>query len=422
MCDGEEGIKSRVQKEQRKAALSCLCHTQQQYWTFSTNLPQTMPPDRFFRTALLLLILLTCHACSEQNASSDTSPPAPDVVTASFDSEALELPLTAQPDRLAISVSPENADPDSLSWESLDPRVATIEAGVITATGLGETTIRIRNRDGIELDSLEVTIRKTRIYSIGNSHTWDFAPSYDFRNLAAAQGVEIENDWHIYCGHNIADILASPENTCVPSRFGNFINALNSQQWDIVTLQPFTGGTGQSEANAIKQMIELIEANSTTLPQIYIYYTWPYNGQSTLTDFDYAQAWQDPFNPGARLNSLNGNFIAYLRTELENDDYPISGYIPVGTILEEFHHAAQAGQITGFSGAGELYRDALHMNNVGRFLAGTTVFASLFGMDTLHPFNHAGYNPSPRWASDRLLSSEQRNMLLELMRRALDGS
>lgn len=335
--------------------------------------------------------------------------------TVTFDKKSLELPITAQPARLSFSYSPDNANTDTLSWESLDNEVATVESGVITPVGLGETTIRILDKNGSELDSLDLTVRKTRIYSIGNSHTWDFAPASDFRNLATAQGVEIENDWHIYCGHNIADILAAPETTCVTSRFGHFMNALNSQQWDIITLQPFTGGTGQSEANAIKQMIELIQSSLTTLPQIYIYYTWPWNGQSTLADFDYAEAWQATFNPDARLNSLNGNFIAWLKTELESSDYPISGYIPVGSTLKSFHHAAQKGQITGFNGAGELYRDALHMNNVGRFLAGSTVFATLFGMDKLLPLLHDGYTQSYIPAMDRTLTDEQKGQILALV-------
>lgn len=401
------------------AVLSCRCHNQQQDYLLFTTIIQVMSPARL-RIALLLLITLTSHACSDQKAASQT--PAPDVISAAFDRDEMELPVTAQPARLEFRFSPENANLDSLTWESLDPRVATVEAGVITPTGLGETTIRISNSDGIELDSLAITVRRTRIYSIGNSHTWDFAPSSDFRDLAAAQGIEIENDWHIYCGHNIADILANPETICVPSRFGHFMSALNSQQWDIITLQPFTGGTGQSEANAIKQMIELIEASSTKLPQIYIYYTWPWNGERTLSSFDYAQAWQATFNPEGRLNSLNANFIFYLKTELENDGYPISGYIPVGKVLEDFHHAAKAGQITGFSGAGELYRDDLHMNNVGRFVAGTSVFATLFGAERLFPLRHNGYTESYLPAMDRILTTDQKNQIVGLVTRGISQS
>jgi hypothetical protein len=95
---------------------------------------------------------------------------------------------------------------------------------------------------------------------------------------------------------------------------------------------------------------------------------------------------------------------------------------PTPRHFRQNHHAAQTGQITGFSGAGELYRDALHMNNVGRFLAGTTVFATLFGSDRLLPLLHNGYTESYIPAMDRTLTDEQKNQILALVSTTIDSA
>ena len=62
----------------------------------------------------------------------------------------------------------------------------------------------------------------------------------------------------------------------------------------------------------------------------------------------------------------------------EFPDLPIE-VIPVGAVLEEFHQRALNGEIAGFSGAGALYRDTHHMNNVGRYLAALTAYVVVSG-------------------------------------------
>ena len=58
-------------------------------------------------------------------------------------------------------------------------------------------------------------------------------------------------------------------------------------------------------------------------------------------------------------------------------------------------------------GAGELYRDAWHMNNVGRYIAGLTVFSGIFRIDPASIPGIKAYHLSNQWPSDRELTEEQ---------------
>lgn len=48
------------------------------------------------------------------------------------------------------------------------------------------------------------------LYSIGNSHTWDFRPAADFLEIGKAMEINIKNGWHINCGQNLETIWDNP--------------------------------------------------------------------------------------------------------------------------------------------------------------------------------------------------------------------
>lgn len=59
---------------------------------------------------------------------------------------------------LVATVSPANADDKSVSWESDDEDVATVEDGLVTGLSAGTATITVTTTDGDFTDTCEVTV------------------------------------------------------------------------------------------------------------------------------------------------------------------------------------------------------------------------------------------------------------------------
>ena len=95
-------------------------------------------------------------------------------------------------------------------------------------------------------------------------------------------------------------------------------------------------------------------------------------------------------------------------------------FIPVGKVLYHFDKKAKSGQVPGYSGSGELYRDAWHLNNVGRYIAGLTVFSQIFRIDPVEIPDFGSYQMSDRWSSDRELTSKQKVVIKKIISEALN--
>lgn len=219
------------------------------------------------------------------------------------------------------------------------------------------------------------------LYSIGNSHTWDFRPSADFLEIAKSLNVEIKNGWHISCGQNLETIWNKPGQTCVDlTGYGAYQEAIENQKWDAISIQTFVGVTGKAEKIAIENFLDLIASSINKDCNVYIYCSWPNNTEEQLDDFDYAEAWLSNFRKNDTLKILSEKYFRYLEKSIGNNSDRIE-FITVGKVLYHFDQKAKSGEVPGFSGSGELYRDAWHMNNVGRFIAGLTVFSQIFRID-----------------------------------------
>jgi len=72
-----------------------------------------------------------------------------------------KLSLTVEDtQRLTAAVMPRNATDKSVTWESTDPSVATVNSsGLISAKGEGKTTIIVKTNDGEKVDTCEVTVK-----------------------------------------------------------------------------------------------------------------------------------------------------------------------------------------------------------------------------------------------------------------------
>ena len=257
------------------------------------------------------------------------------------------------------------------------------------------------------------------LYSIGNSHTWDFRPAADFHEIAKAMEIDIKNGWHINCGQNLKAILDNPGKTCVEvSEFGLYSRAMVDQRWDAITLQTFVGGTAKHEAEAIEAMLDLISESINRDCPLFIYCTWPRNTASKLEEFNYGDAWLSDIREVDTLKVLSEKYFKYLEDRFEPDAGRVR-FIPLGRVLFHFDQKARSGAVPGFSGAGELYRDAWHMNNVGRYIAGLTVFCSILRIDPTSVPVIDAYHLSDQWPGDRELTEEQEKMIREILSEVL---
>ena len=263
-----------------------------------------------------------------------------------------------------------------------NPSVVQVVSGGLKAVSKGSANVKVINGDR-ELRTISINVRPFRLYSIGNSHTWDLKPDSDLVTMAKSNGISIDNDWHIYCGHNIDNITHHPDNTCVPSKLYKYKKAINTVAYDAITIEPFFGSTGKAEVDAIESLIDEIKNSKSKSAKIFIYYTWPQNDSKPLDALNYDKIWNSEFPPKNIQRNNTSAFISYLKERLKNDNYPVSGFIPVGDYLADFDNIAKRGGIDGFSGVGNLYRDYLHMNNVGKLLIAKQYLSSIFNIDTI---------------------------------------
>ncbi len=258
------------------------------------------------------------------------------------------------------------------------------------------------------------------LYSIGNSHTWDFRPAGDFLEIGKTLDIEIKNGWHINCGQNLETIWNNPGQTCVDlTGYGAYNEAIENHTWDAISIQTFKGGTGIAEKEAVEKFLGFLANSINKDCNVFIYCTWPRNTAAQLGDFDYAEEWLSDFQENDTLKILSEKYFTYLESAIENNADKVK-FIPLGKVLYHFDKKARSGEVPGYSGAGELYRDAWHLNNVGRYIAGLTVFSQIFRIDPVGIPDFESYQISDRWPSDRVLTSKQKVVIRKIISEVLN--
>ena len=245
--------------------------------------------------------------------------------------------------------------------------------------------------------SSEVCATPLRSYQIGNSLTWDSRPDWGLGKLATDAGHTLTTGYHIRCNSSLDYIAGHPSDTCVtPNSFGYYTDALLNNTWDAVTLQPFgsasTPSTPRMEYEGAKSLIQLARQNPDNLDTTFYLYTGWMSRTDASTDF--YSAWHDPapIDPDLDLIRNAATFAWVYDTLTEDPDLAEVELrvIPVGDVLAELDRRMTLGVFPGFAGVEDLYRDDLHMNNLGWFVASNTVLSTLFGIDpTGTPTNNA---------------------------------
>lgn len=217
-------------------------------------------------------------------------------------------------------------------------------------------------------------------YHIGNSLTIDAQPTL-LPFLGEQAGLNLSSGAHVLCNSTMQDILESPRSTCLqPGQFGYFSQALPNNDWDAVTLQPFTGDgetTLQIDINSVnlfKQYAELKGKNDDT--EYYIYQSWPRRNDWEIWDDSVTN---DPEQPTVHSESYFDILLNELRVQHGNQ----FKLVPTASVLNEVRSQITAGRIDGITDVDSLYRDSTHLSDVGRFIANSTLFSTITGKPTI---------------------------------------
>lgn len=218
-------------------------------------------------------------------------------------------------------------------------------------------------------------------YRIGNSLTWDSQPKA-IQDLAGQRGIEHVEAYHINCGKSLQRIWTHPEEVCVKpvEPYGTFGNALPKYDWGAVTFQSHPGGKstlGTDTARILDFIEKTQEKGRNKKTVFYIYAPWP--GQRHGA---YHEVWNREMPDADDTKTLQtrqyfDHLIKRVRAKTDAD----VRMIPAGHVVYELDCRMRAGKIPGYKNAADLYRDVVHMNHVGRFTAGVTTFATIFGQD-----------------------------------------
>lgn len=216
-----------------------------------------------------------------------------------------------------------------------------------------------------------------RLYQIGNSHTFDSLPKNGLPELVESAGFPFVNGWHIRCAKPLSYIVENPDSICVDSnKFGTWLPALTEHQWDAVTLQTHNGATGLAELNAIKAIAATQASDRST--RLFIYVNWP-----RISGRSFHDAWNADYADGSQMVTQCDRYFTWLMQELHaNKSKEISiKLIPIGYVLAELDQRFRDGEYPPFERVDDLYRDEVHLNNVGKYIAGLTLLAVLFDYD-----------------------------------------
>lgn len=215
------------------------------------------------------------------------------------------------------------------------------------------------------------------LYQIGNSHTWDSAPSDGLPELFASAGVNLQNGWHIRCGKSLAYIADHPEEVCVDfNEFGNWVTALGDNRWDAVTLQSHNGSPGRDEIDAIQTILAAIPSYRST--RVLLYINWP-----RISAHEFRDGWNTTYSSTDQPVIQSYQYFVWLHKAMLDADLSNHSieYIPIGAVLAELDRRFRAGEYPPFTKVDEFYRDDVHLNNAGRYVAGLTILATLFDYD-----------------------------------------
>ncbi len=226
-----------------------------------------------------------------------------------------------------------------------------------------------------------------RVYQIGNSLTWDSQPP-GIAAMSGGAGSPYTTGYHILCGSSLDTIWSKPDETCVEPvpEFGRYKTALLQHAWDVVVMQVYPGATLGSDVASIRNFIDLTRQNpDNTQTRFYVYSGWPTNQQYDQ-DWERLGPWVDA-SPMATARE----YFHVLMDRVHADVDPDVLYIPIAEVFYQLGKRAEKGEVSGYAQVSAFFRDKDHMNEMGRYVAGITVWSSVFARDPMGLTRPDGY-------------------------------
>jgi len=251
-------------------------------------------------------------------------------------------------------------------------------------------------------------------FNVGNSLTVDLELA-GVKAMAAEVGYDLEFGLHGRCGSSLQGIWENPTDVCsTAGAFGLFGQALPNEAWDAITLQIYRGGTFADAQQSVSDFVNLALTNSANEQATYYIYTgW---GPTTL---EYEEYWEQPATgladePISMSRDFMTNVLDSARAEFPDLDFYM---IDVGEVLFRLDQEMEAGAIAGFSDVHDLYRDGVHMTvDIGRFVAGTTAFATMFSEDpTGLAIPTVAYQPDNPLRTDDALRNQLQSIIWDVV-------
>ena len=189
-------------------------------------------------------------------------------------------------------------------------------------------------------------------YFIGNSLTQG-VKVYGLRLMADTQGISFATGMHRVGGASLDYIWTHPEEHLQWQwDFGGFTNALPSNQWSFVVLQPYLDKLGEgSIALDTARLIDLIDltlAGGNQDTKFFLFTSYP-----RISSGDYRAAWSQSIDPASNIQTTHARQYYEILRDNVIDHYGL-GFpiyiIPIGEVLFELEGLIQAGRFPAYTG------------------------------------------------------------------------
>lgn len=211
--------------------------------------------------------------------------------------------------------------------------------------------------------------------------TWDTRPTL-------LQG---DVQWQIACNRSLADAFANPDYSCISSST-SWDSAFESKDYDYVMVQPFYGTTLAEDARVISQIMD-----RQPRARIMIHTSW--SSANTLEQVYESRISGEQMRPSAEYyDRLLDDIRQSNPDRIVESDHVVDMLHAIATDID-------AGR-GPFNSLSELFRDEVHLNETGRYLAHNAVRAALG-----QPLSREGFDlndATRRYLNGKILSERSR--------------
>ncbi len=241
-----------------------------------------------------------------------------------------------------------------------------------------------------------LAVAGTTSYHIGASLLWDSQPE-GVKAIAEQNGIDHDVGYHINCATPLHLIIADPEETCITPvpEYGTYTLALANNAWDAVTMQTVRsvplGSTLGTDMASVLELIDIAQTNPANADTtFYIFQSWP---RYINWDRDWLKSIVN--DPSSYTDYAKEYYIHLIEGVRSATEAKIN-MIPVAEVLYELDMRMEAGEIPGYTDISQFYRNEPHLSwSLGRYTAGITMYATLFGQDPAGLTKPAAfYNPA----------------------------